>query len=157
MAGYTGYTTSKAFAGRGTVVQYSTNPPSVAYTTASELKTAAFSGAKYDLADVSNLESGNFKEWLPTTADSGECSMSGNYLPNSAAELAMIGFFTNATLVTWQLVLPPSAAQGFPTTLGTFTFTGYISSIDYGLETSKEATIAFKIKITGAIAFSGGS
>jgi hypothetical protein len=64
------YTNSTAFAGRGSLLKYSTNPPSVAYQTLSELKTLQFSGAKYDLADVTNFQSSNFREWLPTLADS---------------------------------------------------------------------------------------
>lgn len=151
------YVNSSAFAGRGSLLKYSTNPPSVSYQTLTELKTLQFTGAKYDLADVTNFQSSNFREWLPTLADSGELSFSGNLIPNDTTEVDLIGFFNNATLVTYQVVLPASATQGFPTTLGTFTFKAYVSSIDRSIPVDKEASISGKLKITGAISFAAGS
>lgn len=151
------YTNSKAAAGRGSSLQYSTNPPSVAYQTLAEIKQAAFSGAKYDLEDVSNFQSSNFKEWLPTLADSGDLSFSGNMIPNDTTESDLIGFFNAATLVQWEVVLPPNAQQGFPTSLGTFKFAGYVSEISRDIQVAKAMTISGKIKITGAISFTAGS
>lgn len=151
------YSSSNAFAGRGSALQYSTNPPSVAYQTLSELKTIQFSGAKYDLADVTNFQSSNFREWLPTLADSGDLSFSGNLIPNDTTESDLIGFFNNATKVTYKVLLPANPAQGFNTTLGYFTFQGYVSSLDRSIPVDKEATISGKIKITGAITFTPGS
>ncbi len=151
------YTNSGAFPGRGSALQYSTNPPSVAYKVLAELKTLVFSGAKYDLADVTNFLSSNFREWLPTLADSGELSFTGNLIPNDASEGDLIGFFNAATLVTWQVVLPPQATTGFPTSLGTFTFKGYVSSIDRNIPVDKEGSISGKIKITGQISYAAGS
>lgn len=149
------YVNSQAFAGRQTLLKYSTNPPSVAYTTLNEVKTIGFSGTKYDLADVTNMNSTNFKEWLPTLADSGDLSIAGNLIPNDASEIALIGFFNNATLVAWEVVLPPG--PGFPTSEGTFTFYAYVSSIDRNIPVEKEATISIKLKITGQISFTPGS
>lgn len=151
------YTGSNAFAGRGSQIQYSANPPSVPYNILAEAKSAAFSGMKYDLADVTNYESGAFREWLPTLADSGDLSFSGNLIPNDTSENDLIGFFNSATLVTWQVVLPPAPQQGFNTSLGTFTFKGYVASIDRNIPHDKEATISGKIKITGEISYAAGS
>jgi predicted secreted protein len=149
------YTNSQAVAGRSSILQYSTNPPSVAYTILSEIKTISFSGMKYDLADVSNMQSSSFREWLPTLADSGDLSFTGNLIPNDASELALIGFFNAATLVTWEVVLPATAA--YPTSAGTFTFKAYVASIDRNIPVDKEATISGKLKITGQISFTAGS
>lgn len=151
------YTNSAAVAGRGSALQYSTNPPSVAYTPAAEIKTISFSGSKYDLADVTNMESGNFREWLPTLADNGELAFTGNMIPNDTTEEALIGFFNTATLVTWQVVLPAAPAQGFSVSLGSFTFKGYVSSIDRSIPVDKEMSISGKIKITGQISYAAGS
>jgi predicted secreted protein len=151
------YTNSQAVAGRGSQLQYSTNPPSVAYTLAAEIKTITFSGSKYDLADVTNFESGNFREWLPTLADSGEVAFSGNMIPNDSTEQAIIGFFNAATLVNWEVVLPAAPAQGFNTSLGTFTFKAYVASIDRSIPHDKEMSISGKLKITGAISYAAGS
>lgn len=149
------YTSSAAFAGRGSKLQYSTNPPSVSYTVLAEIKTIAQSGMKADLADVTNMQSSNFREWLPTLNDSGEIAFTGNLLPNDASGADMLGFFNNQTKVTYQIVLPPTSAH--PTSEGTYTFQAYVSSIDRNVAVDKEATIAGKLKITGTIAFTPGS
>ena len=151
------YTNSKAFAGRGSKLQYSTNPPSVSYTELAELKSISISGAKYDLADITNMQSSNFREWLPTLADSGELSVAGNYIPNDATQSDLLGFFNNATLVTWEIVLPASAQQGFPTSLGMLTFKAYVSARDLSIPMDKEASVSIKLKITGAVTFTPGS
>lgn len=151
------YVNSAAFAGRGSKLQYSTNPPSVAYTQLAEIKTIQFTGMKYDLADVTNMQSSNFREWLPTLADSGELSFSGNLIPNDTTQSDLISFFNNATLVTWEVVLPAAPAQGFATSLGTFTFKAYVSSIDRNVPVDKEGSLTGKLKITGAISYAAGS
>lgn len=149
------YTNSAAFAGRGSKLQYSTNPPSVAYTPLAEIKTIQFSGMKADLADVTNMQSSNFREWLPTLNDSGELSFTGNLIPNDTTETDLIGFFNNQTLVTYQVVLPATAAH--PTSEGTFTFKAFVTSIDRSVPVDKEASISGKLKITGQITFAAGS
>lgn len=151
------YTNSKAFAGRGTVLQYSTNPPSVAYIILQEMKNAQQSGQKADLADVTNYESGNFREWLPTLNDSGEVSFSGNLIPNDSTQADLTGFFNNQTLVTWQIVLPAQPANGFNTSLGTYTFSAYVTGKDIAVPHDKEATVSVKLKITGKVVFTAGS
>jgi predicted secreted protein len=155
---YQSYTRSQAFAGRGTILQYSTNPPSVPYVEMSEAKTLTMGGMKYDLADVTNFESGNFREWLPTLADSGDLTIAGNMIPNDTTEQALIGFFNNATLVTYQIVLPPggNGANAFTNSEGMFQFTAYVQSIDRSVPHDKEATITIKLKITGPISFTEG-
>lgn len=149
------YTNSQAIAGRGSKFQYSTNPPSVAYTVASEIKTIAMSGMKADLADVTNMQSSNFREYLPTLNDSGDLSLTGNLIPNDSTETDLVGFFNNQTLVTYQVVLPATAV--YPTSAGTFTFKAFVSSIDRTIPVDKEATISIKLKITGQITFAAGS
>jgi hypothetical protein len=151
------YTGSKAFAGRGSVLQYSTNPPSVPYVELAEIKSIAFSGMKYDLADVTNMQSSNFREWLPTLADSGDLSFSGNLIPNDPTQTDLIDFFNTAALVNWEVVLPADASQGYPTSLGTFKFKAFVSSIDRNIPVDKEGSISGKLKITGEITFTPGS
>src|SRR5208337_4862141 len=149
------YTRSQAFAGRGSIIEYSTNPPSVPYTTLAEIKTINFSGQKADLADVTNMQSSNFREWLPTLNDSGDLAFTGNLIPNDVTEAALIGFFNNQTLVFWQVVLPATAA--YPTSEGTFSFAAYVSGIDRMVPIDKEASISGKLKITGIVTFVAGS
>jgi len=133
---------SQAFAGRGSKLQFLSGS---LYTPLAEMKTVGFSGAKYDLADVTSMDSGTFREWLPTLADSGEISFNGNLIPGDASQTQLLTLFNEATLTQWRIVLPSS--------LGTFSFAGYVTGLDRDISVDKEVTIAGKIKITGQISF----
>lgn len=140
------YVNSQAFAGRGTILQIGSGSSSpYTFTTLAEMKKIQFSGSKYDLADVTNMQSGNFREWLPTLADSGEISFEGNLIPGDESQQNLIALFNAATLVPVQVVLPNA--------LGTFAFNAYVQSIDRDLPIDKEATISGKLKITGIVSF----
>jgi predicted secreted protein len=149
------YNGSQSFAGRQTVLKYSVNPPSVPYAELNEIKTIGFSGSKADVQDVTNMNSSQFKEWLPTLIDSGDLSLTGNMIPNDQSEVDVLGFFNNLTLVYWEVVLPPGI--GFPVSEGTFSFKAFVVSVDRTVPVEKEATLSLKLKITGPIAFSAGS
>jgi predicted secreted protein len=136
------YNGSQAFSPRGTVISYESNP-SIGFLPLAEIKEINFTGAKYDLADVTNYESGNFREWLTTLADSGEVSFTGNYIPTDASQAALLGFFNAGTLISWQVTLPNA--------LGVITFKAYVSSLEHNLPLDKEATISGKLKITGQV------
>lgn len=136
---------SLSFSPRGTVLQYETQT-SIGFLNIAELRNIQFSGAKYDLADVTHYQSGNFREWLTTLADSGELSVEGNYLPGDAGQQALLGFFNNGTLVQWKITLPGSPAPGGP-----ITFSAYVQTLEHMLPIDKQATIAIKLKITGSV------
>lgn len=139
---YGPYTGSKAFVSRGAVIGYQTNP-SVGFLPLAEIKEINFTGAKYDLDDVTNYESGNFREWITTLADSGELSFTGNYIPSDTSQQSLLSFFNAGTLVQWEIQLPNS--------LGTITFSAYVQSLEHNLPLDKAATITGKLKITGAV------
>lgn len=134
------YTVSQAFPGRGTELQYNIGS---GFTTLAELKKIDFSGSKYDLADVSNMDGGNFREWLPTLADSGELSFDGNYVPADQSQKDLLNSFNNATLVAWQVVLPGGR--------GTISFNAYVQELARSIPVDKEASVSGKLKITGKI------
>jgi predicted secreted protein len=139
------YAGSQAFAGRSSVLQFASGS---GFTELAEVKTIQFSGSKYDLADVTNMQSGNFREWLPTLADSGELSFSANFIPDDGTQNTLLNFFNTAALVAWQVVLPNG--------LGYFEFNAYVSSLDKDLPVDKEATTSGKLKITGEVTFIEG-
>jgi|SRR5208282_3180965 len=136
------YAGSAAFCPRGTVIQFEA-PGSTYYQLLAEIKDINFTGAKYDLADVTNYESGTFREWLTTLADSGEVSFTGNYIPGDPSQASLLQFFNNGTLVYWEVVLPNG--------LGTIVFKAYVQSLEHNLPLEKEATITGKLKITGEV------
>lgn len=140
------YTNSQAFTGRGSVLQIGSGGSSpYTFEQVAEVKKIQFSGTKYDLADVTNMQSTPFREWLPTLADSGELAFEANMIPGDASQQHVLNYFNNATLLPVQVVLPNG--------LGVFAFNGYVTSFERDLPIDKEAMITGKIKITGQIQF----
>src|ERR1700735_4085347 len=113
------YVSSAAFVARGTVISYETQT-SIGSLPLAEIKSIDFSGAKYDLDDVTNYESGNFREWVTTLADSGELSFTGNYVPSDDSQASLLGFFNTGALVSWQITLPEGADAEEPITFDAF-------------------------------------
>ena len=148
------YTSSAAFSPRGTQLMYQLTP-SLGYQLFAEIKQADFSGQKLDLADVTNFESGQFREYLATLLDSGEVTFKGNFIPSDASQAAVLTLFNGATRAAWQIVLPIDPNTGLP--FGHFTFQAFVSGFEWGLPIDKEATISGKLKVTGPITFVAGS
>jgi len=148
------YSASAAFSPRGSSLGYAVNP-SLGYTTFAELSQLDFSGTKLDLADVTNFQSGIFKEWLATLLDSGELNFKGNFIPSDSTQQNALTYFNTATRLSWYLTLPINSATSQP--YGHFTFLGFVSEYTWGLPIAKQGEITGKVKITGAIAFVAGS
>jgi predicted secreted protein len=153
------YTSTNAFSARGTLLQYiqpSSSP--AAYITVTELRKLAFTGTKLDTSDVTNMQSGVFREYIATLLDSGELTFEGNYVPNDATQDQVFRtFFNTAKQATWQIVLPSTSGVGAGQVNsgtgigGNIVFVGWVASVDISLPVDKEGTISGKIKITGAI------
>lgn len=148
------YTSSASFSPRGTQLLFEL-ANSVGFSPLAEIKQADFSGQKLDLADVTNFQSGIFREYLPTLLDSGDLTYKGNFIPGDSSQAQLLNFFNSATFVVWKVVLPTNPANGLP--LGHFTFNGFVTSLEWGLPIDKEGTISGKIKITGPISYIAGS
>lgn len=140
------YTASASFVSRGAVLSYETDP-SVGFIALAEIKSLDFSGSKFDVTDVTNYESGVFREWLTTLADSGELSFSGNYIPSDSTQQGLLGIFNAGTRASWKVTLPAAANAPAP-----ITFLGFVTGLDHNLPLDKEATISGKVKITGPVA-----
>jgi tail tube protein len=141
------YISSQASAGRGVLLQYQNGSASPAvYVTISEMRKMSITGAKYDLADVTNVQSGAFREWLPTLADSGELNFEGNYIPGDATQDVLNTAFVNAILTGFRIL--------FNGATGNIAFNAYVVGIDRTIEVDKAITISGKLKITGPITLS---
>jgi predicted secreted protein len=110
-----------------------------------EITKVQMSGSKSDLVDVTNMDSGNVREFLATLIDSGDISFDANYIPGDSTQASLLSTFNNQTLSSWQIVLPSSA--------GTWSFSAYVSSLDIDLPIDKQGTISGKLKITGTRSF----
>lgn len=139
------YTNSAAFVARGAVLAF-LSVPSDEYVPLAEIKGVDFSGSKYDLDDVTNFESGNFREFISTLADSGELSFNANYIVTDSSQQALLGFFNTGARVSWQITLPSAANAPNP-----IQFVGFVTGLDHNLPLDKAASVAVKIKITGAV------
>ena len=148
------YTSSAAFSPRGSILSYQL-ASSLGYTPIAELQQLDFTGQKLDLADVTNYQSGIFKEWLATLLDSGDMTFKGNFIPSDVTQAQILEYFNTATRVQWYLTLPTNPATNLP--YGHFTFTGFVSEFSWQLPIEKQGMISGKIKITGNIAYTSGS
>ena len=147
------YTGSKAFAGRGSSLELGSGSPTPTFTAIAELRKISRGGSKADIADVTNMESGNYRESLPTLLTPGEISFEGNYIPSDATQASLQTQCDNQTLSPWQIILPPTGSP--PTSQGGWSFNAYVTALDIPeLQVDKEATIAGKLTITGKPAYS---
>lgn len=147
-----------AVSGKGTTfgIQTSIVSSQPVYTNVAELKTLDFSGSKNDSEDVTNFNSaGRFKEFIPTLADAGDISISGNYIAGDTGQTAFRAAFASAAVLSFQITLPFQAGQ---TTQGeTWVFTGFVSELDNTVQYDKVLSWTAKVKITGVVVVTLGT
>jgi predicted secreted protein len=151
----TTYAGSKAFAGRGSQLQRGdAGTPTENFVTIAEMKKITRTGSKADLADVTNMDSGNYREKLPTLLEPGEINFEGNYIPSDATQANLQADFDGQALHHWKIILPQIAGSP-PTSRGSWSFSGYVTAVDNpDLQVDKEAVVTGKITITGAATYS---
>jgi hypothetical protein len=138
---------SQAFAGRSSQLQRGDGAtPTEVFSTIAEVRKITRSGSKADLADVTNMDSGNYREFLPTLLDAGEIALEGNYIPSDITQGLLQADFDGQAKHNWKIVLP--AARGH------WSFAAYVVGVDTpDLQVDKEATFSSRLKITGAATF----
>jgi hypothetical protein len=136
---------SNAFAGRGTELKRGDGAPTELFTTIAEMKKFPISGSKADLADVTNMDSGNYREYLPTLLTAGDLAFEGNYVPSDVTQGTLQSDFDGQVLHNWEIVLPGSR--------GKWTFKAYMTGLDFDFQVDKEASISGKLTITGSKTF----
>lgn len=127
---------SAATAAIGTVITINTVP-------IAELKALKPAGITSDLLDVTNHDStGGFKEYIIGLSDGGEVTMSGNYLPGSASQAALVAANLNHTTDAYTIVFPDGAST-------TWSFNGLVRSFEP--QSNYDGILSFNatVKITG--------
>jgi len=117
----------------------------VSYTPVAQLKYIKFGGMTVDFDEITNLDSGLFKEWMKTLVDAKEISFEGVLKPLDSSQqnlLTNIQTAGSAALEYWRVKL----AEG-----STLDFQGYVGDYAPGIEYNKAVTFTGKIKITGGI------
>jgi predicted secreted protein len=104
------------------------------------------SGAKLDLADVTNMDSvGGYKEWLPTLREGGEVSCTANLLVGGTQGTLQTDFDT-AIIQAWTIEISNPIIE-------TVAFNAYVMDIGFKLAHDKQAEASFKLKVTGPKVF----
>jgi hypothetical protein len=114
-----------------------------------EVRKISRTGAKSNFDNVSNMDSGNTEEMLPTMLTPGQVDFEVNFVPGDATQQTLVTDYNTQALNPWQIVLPPGT--GAPTSLGGWTFLAYVDSEDFTLDFAKGATKSVKLQITGAV------
>jgi len=117
------------------------------YTPINQMKTVSFSGEKTAFDDITNMSSPNaFNEKVPTTIDSGTCSLSGVFDPHDAGQTALQAARIARTLCSCKLVLTTMTGD---TTGFTRVFNAYVDAAPLSASFDKSVTIAPSFTITG--------
>ncbi len=119
------------------------------FTAVAEIISLQQSGKKIDLIDVTNMDSAAvngliFREFIGGLADGGELNFTANYIPGNSSQEAFRTAF-DGVLHNWQIVLPSS--------LGTWSFAGFVNSDDKDYAIDKQLSFSGKIKISGPDTF----
>jgi len=140
---------SQAVCPRGTQLQRGTNPLApTGYTTIAEARKITRTGAKSGFDNVTNMDSGNNEEMLPTILTPGTVDFEINFIPGDATQQTLLDDYNNQVLSPWKVQLPNA--------LGAWTFNAYVESEDFTLDFSKAATKSVKLQITGGVTWTPG-
>jgi hypothetical protein len=135
-------TASQAQLGYGALFQREIDGAPGTWATVTETLKVGGPNMKMDMKEVSNMLSpATFKEFIAGLRDGGTFTFDCNYLPKDAVQTKLISDFNAGTLKKWQLVLPGG--------LGTWSFSGYVDTLNPAIPLDDRATVTGSIKITG--------
>lgn len=118
--------------------------PTENFTAISEVLSVDLGGSKVDQDDVTHAQSPNrFKEFIFTLIDGGDISFTFNHLPTDATQVNLTAVKNATKIINWKIVLPNN--------LGTYSFAGGITSIDYKMPIAKKMEGTCKVKISGPV------
>jgi hypothetical protein len=149
------YTASKAQAGRGTILSIGSTPVVIG-----EITSEGFSGNAWKFEDVSNMQSGQDEEFIPTMRDNGTYDITGNRVSSDAGQVAVENAYYNTgggTLVAspFLMTLLKNASQ--TTSADTYAFNAFVQSVSFKTDVEKKITWEVKLKISGAVTKTVGS
>lgn len=89
--------------------------------------------------EVTNQDSGNFKEYKQGRRDGGECDITGNYIPSDPGQIALYNAANLGTIDTYNVYLPSGSY---------WTFTALSKSFATEIK-NKMIMFTAKVKVTG--------
>jgi hypothetical protein len=145
------YTGSKAKAGRGTILSIGaiTGATAAAFVPVGELDDSSFSGGAWSFEETTNFDSGVDEEFLVTTRNNGELSLSGNLIDGDTGQNAVNAAYDSGDKHDFQVQLRPGPGQ----TTGTlYKFSALVMSFfDISIKTKSRISFTGKLKISGPI------
>lgn len=149
------YSGSKAQAGRGTILSIGSTPVVIG-----EIVSEGFSSNGWKFEDVSNMQSGQDEEFIPTMRDNGTYDISGNRVSADAGQVAVEAAYYNTSGATmspspFTMTLLKNANQ--TTTGDVYTFNAYVQSCSFKASVENKITWDVKLKITGPVTKTVGS
>lgn len=149
----TPYTSSLAQVLRGSQFSIgSATGQSDTYVLIGETIMGSFSGSKADILDTTNMQSGVYREKLPSQIDAGQLKLTYNRVSNNAGQMAVEAAFAALVPYDFQVVLPLNKKAGQVTTGDTITFSGIITGgPEFDIEVAKVAQCSVTIDITGPL------
>jgi len=145
------FTISESATATATAVALSVTP----FVPIFEMKQAPVSGQKWDLEDVTNFQSGEFKEFLKTLLDSGKVAVQGNRVSSDPGQVLLKAAFLDTAAYMFQVALP--LAQGQSTTGDTAVFAALVEQYDDTLTVGKAITVSASLQRTGAVTYTEGA
>lgn len=134
-----------AKAGKGSVLKKGTASSPLSFNTILEALEIKLSGADTEEIDVSNMDSGAFKEFIAGFTDPGSLTFRANFRADSATHTALFADQAAGTVWDWQLVLS--------NTQGTFSFSGFVKTITVDPQLKGQQILEMTIRITGTISY----
>lgn len=131
------YSASSAKASVGTVFTWNSTTPQ-------EITSIDGPSVTNDEINVSNFNSGVFKEFLVGMSDPGQITLNMNYIAGDAGQIGMIAdaIANPKTLRTWTLDFP---------TVGQFSGSGYMLSFKPAASVGNQVTMSATIRVSGTI------
>lgn len=148
-------TGTNSFTDTGAAGTGGTPPASGAGTVLGEVGDVQFNRGKWMDDDVTNFSSGSDKEIIETIRDNGDVTVSGNRVAGDAGQQAVEAAYSAGLKSNFSMVLPKTVAQ---TTKGdTYTFSAFVISADFTVNTTKKIDYKVSLKTTGLVSFTAGT
>jgi predicted secreted protein len=138
----------QAYRGQGTAVKIGDGGSPESFTTIPGAKDITLFGFTADTIDVTSQDStGNYKEYLPSTKDSGSVSFDMFFTGDATQGFAtgLFDDYENQTLRNFQAVL---------TSGDTGTFAAYVTSFSLSAPVADALTASVELKVTGPVTWS---
>ena len=139
------YTSSQAGIGEGTLVEIMTGSP-LAPVVIGECDEADLDNRSAQTVDVTNFQSGKYREFRTTLIQSGEFKLTGNRVPSDLGQVAVETAFNTPGSYPQFIITTPDGK--------TATFNAAVTASNFKIGVDKIIKFDITLKVTGQIIFS---